>query len=118
MENTENQKPKDAEVGGIGDSVLKYLAANHPDDEEALEEITRLLASGTDSEEVIAALYKGIRYDSDLKAADDSGYLRGRNEAVTQERQKSFGNRPKDDGGAPEAYDLPLLRSIRRSVWD
>ncbi len=118
MENTENKKPKDAEDNGIGENVLKYLADNHPDDEDALEEITRLLAGGTDSESVIAALYKGIRHDCDVKAADESGYLRGRNEAVAQERQKSFGNRPKDDGGAPEAYDLPLLRTIRRSVWD
>ncbi len=118
MENTEDKKPKDAATGGIDENVLKFLAANHPDDEEALDEITRLLAEGIESESVIAAIYKGIRHDRDTQKAEDDGYLRGRNEAVEQQRQKQFADRPKDDGGTPEAYDLPLLRTFRRSVWD
>lgn len=35
-----------------------------------------------------------------------------------EQKRNAQQERPKDDGGAPTDYDLPLLRNIRRSVWD
>lgn len=115
MEKTEEKNVQPSIGGSIEEAVLKFLADNHPDDEAALDEMTALL--GGDREALISALYKSVSYDRDVAAADAAGYLRGRNEAVEQKRQKQY-ERPKDDGGVPNDYDLPLLRSIRRSVWD
>ena len=116
MEKTEEKKNELSPTGGnIEEAVLKFLAANHPDDEAALDEITALL--GGDNDALVATLFRGVRYERDVSAADADGYLRGRNEAVERKRQE-LDELPKDDGGVPNDYDLPLLRSIRRSVWD
>ena len=117
MENTEEKKSENLKDVETDDAVLKFLAANHPDDEAALDEITRLL-NAENREALIEAVYKGIRADAAVAAADEGGYLRGRNEAVEMRRQETAPDRPKDDGGASETTDLPLLRNIRRSVWD
>lgn len=117
MEKTEekNEQQKVAS-NSVDEAVLKYLADNHPDDEAALEQITQLLG-GEVGERLIAAVYDGLHYAGDVAAADAAGYLRGRNEAVEQKRREQD-MYPKDDGGVPDDYDLPLLRTIRRSVWD
>ena len=106
MENTEKKNNNPATGAALEEAVLKYLADNHPDDDQALDEMMQLLQG--ESDKLVAAVYKGLRYARDVDAASADGYLRGRNEAVEQ----------KDDGGAPTDYDLPLLRNIRRSVWD
>ena len=107
MENTEKKNNNPATGAALEEAVLKYLADNHPDDDQALDEMMQLLQG--ESDKLVEAVYKGLRYARDVDAASADGYLRGRNEAV---------ERPKDDGGAPTDYDLPLLRNIRRSVWD
>lgn len=114
MENTEEKNNNPATGAALEEAVLKYLADNHPDD-QALEEMMQLLQG--ESDKLVAAVYKGLRYARDVDAASADGYLRGRNEAVEQKRNAQQ-ERPKDDGGAPTDYDLPLLRNIRRSVWD
>ena len=115
MENTEKKNNNPATGAALEEAVLKYLADNHPDDDQALDEMMQLLQG--ESDKLVEAVYKGLRYARDVDAASADGYLRGRNEAVEQKRNAQQ-ERPKDDGGAPTAYDLPLLRNIRRSVWD
>lgn len=115
MENTEEKNNNPATGAALEEAVLKYLADNHPDDDHALDEMMQLLQG--ESDKLVAAVYKGLRYARDVDAASADGYLRGRNEAVEQKRNAQQ-ERPKDDGGAPTDYDLPLLRNIRRSVWD
>ena len=112
MEQQENKPAVTAD-----DAVLQFLAEEHPADEGALEELTGLLSEGTDSRRLIATLYAGLRHDSDVEAADVAGYLRGKNEAIERERLAESRRMPHDDGGHP-AGDIPLLRHIRRSVWD
>ena len=112
MEQQENKPAVTAD-----DAVLQFLAEEHPADEGALEELTGLLSEGTDSRRLIATLYAGLRHDSDVEAADGAGYLRGKNEAIERERLAESRRMPHDDGGHP-AGDIPLLRHIRRSVWD
>lgn len=114
MENTEEKNNNPAAGAALEEAVLKYLADNHPDDDQALDEIMQLLQG--ESDKLVEAVYKGLRYARDVDAASADGYLRGRNEAVEQKRNAQQ-ERPKD-GGAPTDYDLPLLRNIRRSVWD
>lgn len=115
MENTEKKNNNPATGAALEEAVLKYLADNHPDDDKALDEMMQLLQG--ESDKLVAAVYKGLRYARDVDAASADGYLRGRNEAVEQKRNAQQ-ERPKDDGGAPTDYDLPLLRNIRCSVWD
>ena len=115
MENTEEKNNNPAAGAALEEAVLKYLADNHPDDDQALDEIMQLLQG--ESDKLVEAVYKGLRYARDVDAASADGYLRGRNEAVEQKRNAQQ-ERPKDDGGVPTDYDLPLLRNIRRSVWD
>ena len=113
MENTEKKNNNPATGAALEEAVLKYLADNHPDDDQALDEMMQLLQGESDKR--VEAVYKGLRYARDVDAASADGYLRGRNEAVEQKRNAQQ-ERPKD--GAPTDYDLPLLRNIRRSVWD
>lgn len=115
MENTEEKNNNPAAGAALEEAVLKYLADNHPDDDQALDEMMQLLQG--ESDKLVEAVYKGLRYARDVDAASADGYLRGRNEAVEQKRNAQQ-ERPKDDGGVPTDYDLPLLRNIRRSVWD
>lgn len=116
MEKTEEKTEQQQAANAVDEAVLQYLADHHPDDEAALGQITQLLG-GEVGEQLIAAVYDGLRYANDVAAADAAGYLRGRNEAVAQKRREQDVY-PKDDGGVPADYDLPLLRTIRRSVWD
>ena len=106
----------------VEESVLQFLAEEHPDDEGALSELTEIFdkARGIADRNLIELAYKGMRYDADMAAARNSGYVDGRNETIELERQALADALPKDDGGLPEteADDLPLLRHIRRSVWD
>ena len=90
------------------DAVLKYLAENHPDDENALSEMTALLD----------AVYRGIRSEQNAKDAENAGYLRGKNEAIEMRRAEIHSVLPADDSEDFADSSIPLLRHIRRSVWD
>ena len=98
MENTEKKNNNPATGAALEEAVLKYLADNHPDDDKALDEMMQLLQG--ESDKLVEAVYKGLRYARDVDAASADGYLRGRNEAVEQKRNAQQ-ERPKDDGGAP-----------------
>lgn len=111
-----------AAVNPVEESVLQFLAEEHPDDETALEELSKILtgAESVADRRVIELVYKGSRYEKDLESARKSGYVAGRNEKIELEKQIIAETLPVDDGGLPETADsdLPLLRHIRRSVWD
>lgn len=96
MENTEEKNNNPAAGAALEEAVLKYLADNHPDDDQALDEMMQLLQG--ESDKLVEAVYKGLRYARDVDAASADGYLRGRNEAVEQKRNAQQ-ERPKDDGG-------------------
>lgn len=105
----------------IEDQVLQFLAENHPDDEQSLDELTTLLseATGVTDSRIMELAYKGSRYQRDIDNARQEGYLKGRNENIEMETRRRSASIPSDDGGLPdEAPDLPLLRHMRRSVWD
>lgn len=115
----EKEKPDVAGGGGVGDSVLAFLAKSHPDDESSLDDMIALLGEvkGLDDERLLEAVYRGAVYERDVAAAREQGRIDGRNEKIELEMCRKTA--PADDGGAEqEPDDLPLLRHIRRSVWD
>ena len=118
----EKEKNENASGGGaVGDSVLAFLAKCHPGDENSLESMTVLLGSvgGLDDERLLEAVYKGMRYDRDVEDAREQGRIAGRNEKIENEMRRKAETVPADDGGLESnPDDLPLLRHIRRSVWD
>ena len=105
MENTEKKNNNPATGAALEEAVLKYLADNHPDDDKALDEMMQLLQG--ESDKLVEAVYKGLRYARDVDAASADGYLRGRNEAVEQKRNAQQ-ERPKDDGGASRFQKVQL----------
>lgn len=105
MENTEEKNNNPATGAALEEAVLKYLADNHPDDDQALDEMMQLLQG--ESDKLVEAVYKGLRYARDVDAASADGYLRGRNEAVEQKRNAQQ-ERPKDDGGASRFQKVQL----------
>ena len=113
MEKTEKKNNNPATGAALEEAVLKYLADNHPDDDQALDEMMQLLQG--ESDKLVEAVYKGLRYARDVDAASADGYLRGRNEAVEQKRNAQQ-ERPKDDGGAPTDYDLPCGTESRQTT--
>lgn len=118
MEQEQTPTPAAGAPETAGDAVLRYLAATHPDDEDSLEKMTRLLEAGSGSADLLDTLYRGLHADEAAEEAAKTGYLRGRNEAVEMKRKESFAAFPSDDGGEPDDNGIPLLRNIRRSVWD
>ena len=80
MENTEKKNNNPATGAALEEAVLKYLADNHPDDDKALDEMMQLLQG--ESDKLVEAVYKGLRYARDVDAASADGYLRGRRSAT------------------------------------
>ena len=74
MENTEEKNNNPAAGAALEEAVLKYLADNHPDDDQALDEMMQLLQG--ESDKLVEAVYKGLRYVRDVDAASADGYLR------------------------------------------
>ena len=74
MENTEEKNNNPATGAALEEAVLKYLADNHPDDDQALDEMMQLLQG--ESDKLVEAVYKGLRYARDVDAASADGYLR------------------------------------------
>lgn len=116
----ENTISSDAGKGRcIADSVLEFLARRHPDDEQALDSLITLLAGGIEDEMLMEAVYKGANYERDVAAAREQGRIAGRNEKIELEKQVKAVSVIADDGGVEACNDeLPLLRHMRRSVWD
>ena len=119
----ENEIDERAGDGGAAmeESVLAFLARHYPGDEKSLETLTSLLSEvgGLDDERLLDALYKGVNYTRDVEAAREEGCIAGRNEKIELEMQADHAMDPVDDGGMDDGCDdLPLLRHIRRSVWD
>lgn len=116
----ENEKQNNQPGNPVEDAILQFLAENHPDDEAQLDALISLLQNqdAIPSVDVLENLYKGIRYEKDVKDARKQGYLSGVNEKIEVEKRLQH-PQPVDDGGVvPIADDLPLLRCFRRSVWD
>lgn len=114
-------------VTGVGDGgsverlaveerVLEFLAGRHPADEASLEGLTRVLC---DDGEMMETLYRGLHLEERIAAAEGAAYLRGRNDVIEEFRNVRGPLPPVKEGGKTEQSDfIPLLRNMRRSVWD
>lgn len=117
----ENEIDERAGGGAMEEAVLAFLAKHYPGDERSLDTLTSLLSEvgGLDDERLLDALYKGVNHSRDVEAAREEGRIAGRNEKIELEMQADHAMDPVDDGGMDDGCDdLPLLRHIRRSVWD
>lgn len=74
--------------------------------------------------EILETLYKGVNYDADIDAAEQLAEVKGRNEKIIFEKEKSEGDSlPGVKGGASRGgsdSDLTPIFGLRRrrSVWD
>ena len=83
-------------------------------DEPVAHQLTQL-TEGMDSEalspDLLATLARGVTHDTDVKNADATGYLRGRNEKIEAVLQ------PAEEEDSPQATPV-FPRYCRRSIWD
>lgn len=97
--------------------ALNFLAKHHPDDDASLQKLTDLLAD-QDDEHQLEVFYRGLNAEEREAEAKKAAYLKGRNDVIDEMRKAQHNAMPVDDGGHPSLDNPPLLRSIRRSVWD
>ena len=71
MENTPTPALKSNAENPNEDAVLRYLAANHPDDEAALTQLTALLEGDHTDDAFLDTLFKGMRLDEMMAKAED-----------------------------------------------
>ncbi len=116
----ENEEKTIGKNEPITDAILRFLADNHPDDEAALEQMTATLGQmeGITDNRLLELVYKGVNYEKSLEEAGNKAYVKGRNEAIELESRKRTLTVGDDNGGGDDEPDLPLLRHIRKSVWD
>ena len=82
-------------------------------DEDTAAKVSGFLAGldpGLLSDELLAAVVRGITHDDDVQNADAAGYLRGRNEKIEAVL------RPEPDEPKTAVPVFPQYR--KRSVWD
>ena len=82
------------------------------DDVAKLKELCRSICRGEVSDDAIALMLAGITHDRDVSAADNEGYLRGKNEKIaTLHRFES-------DAESIAKRNSVTPRFARRSIWD
>ena len=82
------------------------------DDVAKLKELCRSICRGEVSDDAIAIMLAGITHDRDVSAADNEGYLRGKNEKIaTLHRFES-------DAESIAKRNSVTPRFARRSIWD
>ena len=82
------------------------------DDVAKLKELCRCICRGEVSDDAIAIMLAGITHDRDVSAADNEGYLRGKNEKIaTLHRFES-------DAESIAKRNSVTPRFARRSIWD
>lgn len=104
----------------LEEAVLKYFADCHPEDAESFESVIGLLQGfgSAPKNDLLQAVYKGLKYDADVEAERHEGYVSGANESIDNEKLR-LQPMPIDDGGVKtSADDLPLLSYVKRSVWE
>jgi len=103
----------------VDDRVLQFLAERHAEAEDVLDSMVEAVGGVPEvTDSLLELVYRGLRHEADVAQARQEGYVEGRNEQI-EVRRRSFDTvNPRDDGGIEEDPDLPLLRHIRRSVWD
>ena len=83
--------------------------------DEAVNDQLVQLTQGMDAEhvtpELLSTLARGISHDEDVKNADATGYLRGRNEKI----ETVLHPQPQDE--EPQAQPV-FPQYCRRSIWD
>ena len=82
------------------------------DDVAKLKELCRSICRGEVNDDAIAIMLAGITHDRDVSAADNKGYLRGKNEKIaTLHRFES-------DAESIAKRNSVTPRFARRSIWD
>lgn len=82
------------------------------DDVAKLKELCRSICRGEVNDDAIAIMLAGITHDRDVSAADNEGYLRGKNEKIaTLHRFES-------DAESIAKRNSVTPRFARRSIWD
>ena len=118
MENTPTPALKTNAENPNEDAVLRYLAANHPDDEAALTQLTALLEGDHTDDAFLDTLFKGMRLDEMMAKAEAEAYLRGKNDGIATQR-RLLDTEPSSDTAPDDNTDSPaILRFMRHSVWD
>ena len=119
-ENTPMEQPTTADVPQSDAWLLAELAiddaaaaqALESDDVAKLKELCRSICRGEVSDDAIALMLAGITHDRDVSAADNEGYLRGKNEKIaTLHRFES-------DAESIAKRNSVTPRFARRSIWD
>ena len=98
---------------GTSPTLADRIAAMNLDEPVAtqLTQLTAGMDSNTVSPDMLATLARGITHDTDVKNADATGYLRGRNEKIEAVLQ------PAEEEDSPQATPV-FPRYCRRSIWD
>lgn len=79
---------------------------------DRLKDMCRSICRGEVATEVIATILAGINHDRDVSAADNEGYLRGKNEKIaTLHRFES-------DAESIAKRNSVMPRFAHRSIWD
>ena len=119
-ENTPMEQPTTADVPQSDAWLLAELAiddaaaaqALESDDVAKLKELCRSICRGEVNDDAIAIMLAGITHDRDVSAADNEGYLRGKNEKIaTLHRFES-------DAESIAKRNSVTPRFARRSIWD
>ncbi len=119
-ENTPMEQPTTADVSQSDAWLLAELAIDDAvaarvldaDDVAKLKELCRSICRGEVSDDAIALMLAGITHDRDVSAADNEGYLRGKNEKIaTLHRFES-------DAESIAKRNSVTPRFARRSIWD
>ena len=82
------------------------------DDVAKLKELCRSICRGEVSDDAIAIMLAGITHDRDVSAADNEGYLRGKNEKIANL------HRFESDAESIAKRNSVTPRFARRSIWD
>ena len=111
-----NEEPQEAQPQEqTASPTLADRIATMDLDEPVASQLTQL-TEGMDSEalspDLLATLARGVTHDTDVKNADATGYLRGRNEKIEAVLQPQ----PEEDTAAQATPVFP--RYCRRSIWD
>lgn len=82
------------------------------DDVAKLKELCRSICRGEVSDDAIALMLAGITHDRDVSAADNEGYLRGKNEKIATLHHFE------SDAESIAKRNSVTPRFARRSIWD
>lgn len=101
------------------EALLRFMAEKHPNDDIAMDKMLAFLNGTQTDDDALETLYCGVNYAQAVEQATHEGYIRGKNEQIELARKELHNVFPCDEGeSCLDEPDLPLLRHMRRSVWD